>query len=432
MRNPGLFALLGLLACNTNKDKVVETADPFAQEGVTLVKSDKARDTSPDCSAAEVQAVVDGDAALAFDLYHQLGAASQDNLFFSPHSISVALAMMWAGALGDTESQMADTLHYTLEQDRFHPAMNGVQLMLDDRAEIVSDDADPFTLDVVNALWGQTGVSFESPWLDILAVDYGAGIYTLDIAGDPEGARDTINAAVAEATDDKIEELLPPGSIDPATALVLTNAILFKAGWTTPFEPEATTSDPFTLDGGEEVSVPTMHGEIEAYYAVGDGYEAVEVSYSGGPYAMMIIVPESGFSAFEGTLDAESFTSIRHGMSHGTVDLSLPRWDSGSAFSLVPALSALGMIDPFDSSADFTGINTSLGLYISDVIHQAVISVDEEGTEAAAATAIISDSGAIGDPDEPVEIKVDRPFIYAILEHESGTVLFLGREMNPS
>lgn len=424
---------LALNACDWRKECCVGPGGEELPSGVELLMSDKSREMSPDATPEELAELVTGDTAFAFEMYQQLRAAEQGDLFFSPFSISVALGMTWAGSKATTESQIADTLDFTLTQDRLHPAMNALDLALDGRAAEAIDASEPFTLNVLNSIWGQVGYDWQADWLDTLAVNYGAGIYLLDITGDPEGARGLINEAISDATETMIPELLPSGSITADTVLVLTNAILFQASWDTPFEEDATSTGDFHRADGSAVEVPLMQAELSARYASGEGYQAVELPYDGEMFSMVILVPDEGdFEGFDAALTGETFARIWDDLDDARVDLTLPRWSTDQGVSLATTLQAMGMEDAFDPTrADFTGILSTGTLYVDDVIHQAVITVDEKGTKAAAATAvIISDTGSI--PEDPIVVRADRPFVYAIVDRQTGTVLFLGRLVDPS
>jgi len=354
-----------------------------------------------------------------------------DNLFYSPHSISLALAMTVAGARGETERQMADTLHFTLPQDRLHPAFNRLDLELAQRGEgAEGKDGEGFRLHIVNAIWGQEGYEFLSEFLDVLAENYGAGLRVLDFAGAPEESRVTINEWVSDQTENRIEDLIPPGAIDPSTRLVLTNAIYFNAAWAEPFEPDLTEDGPFYLLDGREVSVPMMRQMASFGYAEGEGVQAVELPYDGRELSMVILLPDAGeFDTFESVLDGGRVDRMVKNLAHRQVALAMPRFEFESGFSLVDALTALGMPDAFSGAADFSGMTGTRDLSIRDVIHKAFVSVDEAGTEAAAATAVIMGEAAM--QEEPVEVTVDRPFIFVIRDIETGTVLFVGRVVDP-
>ena len=424
MRNVYLWAvmtvvLLGVAAC----------AQPAAGE---LVRSEKQRVTSPDVSEADLATLVDGNSVFALELYQQLGQ-EDGNLFYSPYSISLALAMTYAGARGETGQQMADTLHFILSQDRLHPALNSLDLELSQRGEgAKGKDGEGFRLNIVNAIWGQKDYHFLPTFLDLLAENYGAGLRTLDFANAPEESRITINNWVSDQTENRIEDLIPRGLIDALTRLVLTNAIYFNAAWQHPFNEDVTEDGPFYLLDGGQVTVPMMRQTESFGYAQGDGYQVVELPYDGRELSMVILLPQPGqFERFEGSLDAQWVNAIVEELEPGRVAVTMPRFEFESAFSLNEILAAMGMPVAFSGGADFSGMTGNTDLFISHVVHKAFVCVDEAGTEAAAATAVVMKLTAA--PGTPVEVvTVDRPFVFLIRDIETGTILFVGRIVDPS
>jgi serpin B len=410
--------VLGLVAC----------AQPASGD---VLQSEKERETSPDVSQTDLATLVDGNSAFAFNLYQAL-RDEDGNLFYSPYSISLALAMTYAGARGDTEQQMADTLQFILSQDRLHPAFNSLDLELSRRGEgAEGKDGEGFRLNIVNAIWGQKDYEFLSQFLDLLAENYGAGLRVLDFINAPEESRITINDWVSDQTEGRIEDLIPQGLINSLTRLVLTNAIYFNAAWEYSFPEDRTVDGPFYLLGGGEVTVPMMRQTESFGYAEGDGYQAVELPYDGGELSMVILLPQTGnFGAFENSLDSQQIAGIIENLEGRQVTLAMPKFEFESEFSLRETLSAMGMPIAFSGSADFSGMTGNRDLYIADVVHKAFVSVDEAGTEAAAATAVVMELTAT--PGEPVEVTIDRPFIFLIRDIETGAILFVGRVVNPS
>jgi len=292
-------------------------------------------------------------------------------------------------------------------------------------------DGDGFRLNIVNAIWGQEGYNFLSGFLDLLAENYGAGLRILDFANAPEESRITINNWVSDQTEGRIEDLISQGLIDALTRLVLTNAIYFNAAWQHPFSEDMTEDGPFYLLDGGEVMVPMMRQAESFGYAEGDGYQAVELPYDGRELSMVLLLPEAGqFEAFEGSLDAQRVGAILKDLEFRRVTLTMPKFEFESDFSLGETLIALGMPVAFSGGADFSGMTGNRDLFIGDVIHKAFVSVDEAGTEAAAATAVVMPTA--GPPEEPVEVTVDRPFVFLIHDIETGTILFVGRIVAPS
>ena len=396
-----------------------------------LAKSDRQRIVAPDAPASDLQTLVDGNNAFALDLYQSL--RDQDgNLFYSPFSISLALAMTYAGARGSTKSQMADTLHFDLSQEQLHPAFNALDQELAKRGEAQSNDEQPLQLDIANAVWAEQSYTFLQAYLDIIAENYGAGIRLADFINQAESTRKEINNWISDQTNDKINDLIPPGALDAMTRMVLVNAIYFKADWADQFEKDSTSDKPFHLLDGSEVNVPMMHQGMQIPYNSGDGYQAIELAYQGETAAMDILVPdEDNFQAFESSLDIARLNDILAGMQPTSVDLTLPKFNFTDEFSLSDTLKSMGMVDAFDpNTADFTGMSAKRDLYITDVVHKAFVAVDEKGTEAAAATGIIVGTTSI--PLYEVQLRIDRPFIFVIRDLPSEQILFVGRVMNPA
>ncbi len=381
-----------------------------------------------------ISTLADGNGIFAFDLYHAIQEEADGNLFYSPYSISQALAMTYAGARGETARQMADTLHFILPQEELPPAFYVLDSYLtppEDTGSVQGEEGQPFQLNISNALWGQEGYPFLEEFINLLSESYGAGLYPVDFENVPEEARQMVNDWVADETEDKIRDIVPPGAISSATRLVLANAIYFNAGWLFPFEESLTQDDVFTLLDGSQVTIPMMYQEESFGYVQGDGYQAVELSYYGYDMAMLIIVPDEGeFESFEESLNFETFTAIQSSITWEQVQLFMPTFEYEFDLGLSDILSSMGMSDAFDgATADFSGMTDVESLFISEVLHKAFIKVDEQGTEAAAATAVIMATTAM--PMGPVEFRVDRPFIFTIYDHQTGSILFVGRVLNP-
>ena len=414
----------GLLGCSGE-------SSPSLSQMVQEVRSEKVRVTSPTTSDSDLTELVAGNSVFAFDLYQAL-RGQEGNLFYSPYSISLALAMTYAGARGETERQMADTLHFLLPQDRLHPSFNALDLELASRGQGSSGrDEEGFRLNIVNAVWGQEGYKFLPEFLDILAESYGAGVRPLDFIEAPKESRSTINNWVADQTEDRIKDLIPQGGISPKTRLVLTNAIYFYGAWLFPFDEEATAEGSFYLLDGSSVEVPMMTQDRESQslgYVDGDGYQALEMFYDGLEVSMIVLLPDPGeFSRFEDSLDAGLVGQVIRDMESSPIVLMMPRFEFESESSLKDTLSEMGMPDAF-GPADFSGINGSKDLFIDAVVHKAFVLVDETGTEAAAATVVVFLTAA-GPP--PIEVTVDRPFIFLIRDIATDAILFVGRVVDP-
>ncbi|MBA3531687.1 MAG: serpin family protein [Ardenticatenales bacterium] len=398
-------------------------------QAVARVQSEKPREQAPQVAEDDLTELAAGNHEFAWELY---GAVRDEpgNLFYSPYSISLALAMTHAGARGQTAQEMAETLHFTLPEARLHPAFNRVTLDLVEQGDASEEKS--FRLNIANALWGQKEYTFLPEFLDLLATQYGAGMRLLDFKSDSEAARKSINAWVSEQTEEKIENLIPPGVLDESTRLVLTNAIYFYGKWQAPFDKAQTRDGPFHLLEGGEVTVPMMHQDGSFRYGAGEGYQIIELPYAGSDMAMIVLLPaEDHFQSFEESIDAARVDEMVQGLEHQSMALTLPKFTYESEFALSEALSNLGMPSAFSASqADFSGMDGTRNLVISEVIHKAFVAVDEEGTEAAAATAVVMAETSAMIPD--LEVTVDRPFLFLIRDNATGTLLFAGRVLDPT
>ncbi len=417
-----IVLLLSMIGCGEGTS--------LLQPGVAF--SEKERDTAPDVPAADLTELVDGNSDFAFNLYQQLKEAEEGNLFYSPYSISLALAMTYAGARGETAEQMAETLRFLLPSDQLHPAFNSLDLELNSRGEgAQGKDGEGFRLNIVNETWGQQDYEFLAEFLDTLAENYGAGMRLLDFINFPEESRVTINDWVEEQTEDRIKDLIPQGAIDAITRLVLTNAIYFNAAWAYPFEEEMTDEGTFNLLDGGDVTVPMMNQTESFGYVDGDGYQAVEMPYDGMELSMVILLPDTDeFEAVESSINSQLIAGIVDDIEYKEVALTMPKFEFESDFSLVNTLAAMGMPIAFSSAADFSGMTGARDLTIGEIIHKSFVSVDEAGTEAAAATAVLMELTAM--PELPVEVTIDRPFIFMIRDLQTDAILFVGRVMDPS
>jgi serpin B len=326
---------------------------------------------------------------------------------------------------------MADVLSFTLPDERLHPAFNSLDLTLASRAESGRGrEGYEFRLNIANAIWGQEGYAFLPEFLDVLAQNYGAGLRLVDFAGAPEESRLVINDWVSDQTEGKIQDLMPPDLVHTLTLLVLTNAIYFNAPWSYPFTPQETEDGAFHLLDGGEVTVPMMNQDLKFLYAEGEGYQAVALPYGLGELSMVILLPQAGqFEAFEGSLDADRVDGIVENLEEWGVTLAMPKFEFESSFDLGETLAAMGMPDAFYGNVDFSGMTGSRELFIDGVVHKAFVSVDEEGTEAAAATGVAMATSA---PNRHAKFTVDRPFVFLIRDRETGAILFLGRVVNPA
>lgn len=362
--------------------------------------------------------------AFAFNLY-MLAAKDGGNLFLSPYSISSALAMTFAGARGATAAQMAEALHLDGTPEEIHQAFSQLNAAFNAGGK-------DYRLSVANALWAQKGFEFKADFLDAAKKYYGAGARIVDFAGNTETARLTINKWVEDDTEKKIVELIKEGVLDPLTRLVLTNAIYFKGQWEHEFMPERTQNRPFYLAAGDRADVPFMRQAESFRYAHTHNAQVLELPYAGGDLAMMIVLPDEGSSIaeVEASLKAAGLEPFVGALSSRRVDVSIPRFKFADELSLKESLKQLGMVDAFDEMrADFSGMCDE-PLYISEVVHKAFVEVNEEGTEAAAATGVVVGVRSVM-VDEPVVFTADRPFFFAIRDLATGSVLFMGRLADP-
>jgi len=395
-----------------------------------MAQSNISRETNPTVTESDVTNLVDGNNAFALDIYNSL-RSENGNLILSPYSISLALAMTYAGARGETESQMGQTLHF-LPQDQLHPAFNSLDLALKKEPINLNKDQEPMKLNIANAVWSEQTYPFQQDFLDTIALNYGAGVHLADFINQSEPARKEINNWVSDQTKDKINDLLPQNSVGPDTRMVLVNAIYFKADWLTQFDANSTGDAPFYLSDNTQVTTKMMHDDMYLPYMQGDGYQAVELAYAGETAAMDIILPDAGdFETFESSFQKDTLDKVLNQMQPTSVALGLPKFEFTKDFGLSDTLISLGMSDAFDADlADFSGMTGKKDLYIGNVIHKAFVAVDEKGTEAAAATAVIMETASA--IMNNVNLQIDRPFIFIIRDTANGQILFIGRVMNPA
>jgi serpin B len=398
---------------------------------VRLAESTKRRETNPIIQTADLGILVDGNNTFALDIYQSL-RGEDGNLILSPFSISLALAMTYAGARGETETQMADVMNFNLSQEQLHSTFNSLDLSLEKSRTNLDETQEPMQLNIANAIWAEQTYPFAQEFLDTLAVNYGAGIHLADFINQFESERKGINDWVSDKTEDRINDLVPQGALNSDTRMVLVNAIYFKADWFSPFDVDSTYDAPFHLLDGSKVTIPTMHEGMFVPYLQSDGFQAVELPYAGQTAAMDIIVPDEGnFEAFDTSFNKDVYDEIILGMQPVSLQLALPKFKFDKDFNLSDTLKGLGMIDAFEGDlADFSGMTGKKDLFISNVVHKAFVAVDEEGTEAAAATAVIMETA--GAPMLDMVLQVDRPFIFIIRDTVNGQILFIGRVTNPT
>ena len=378
---------------------------------------------------ADLNRLVQGNTAFALELYSKLGRTG--NVFFSPYSISAALAMTYGGGRGITAAEMEKALHFDLGPADTHSAFRELQTRLE-----ALEEEGGIRLAIANSLWPQKGYPFLQEYLNVIKSGYGAEITPLDFQGETEGARITINRWVEEKTREKIKDLIAPGNLDPLTRLILVNAIYFKGSWASPFKPEQTAPADFFVTPETPVQAPLMVQTRKFPYAEFDGCQVVKLPYAGNGLSMLVVLPraKAGLAALEAQLTPEELSGWRAQLNEQKVCVYLPKFKlTWGAIRLNAFLQALGMADAFsDARADFSGMDGQRNwLYIGLVLHKAFVEVNEEGTEAAAATAVVTKARVVR-PTPPPEFRADHPFLVLIQEEETGAILFLGRMADPT
>ncbi len=377
---------------------------------------------------ARMKNLVNGNSAFALELYASLSKA-EGNLFFSPYSISTALAMTYAGARGETEAQMAKVLHFELEQKALHPAFAEV---FEHFQEIRK--AGNAALNIANALWIQEDFELLEQFRNISKRHYGTGLFQVNFQDAYAEVRLKINAWVEQQTNKKIQDLIPRGVLNALTRLVLTNAIYFKGAWAREFDKDATTAEPFWLTPTKEIIVAMMHQEDTFKYGEDDTVQILQMPYQGKELAMVLLLPKTkdGLKKLEATLSPEELTNWRAQIFLRKVNVFLPKFTLTSQFSLSGMLKAMGMPAAFSGDADFSGMAPGRQLNITEVLHKAFVEVNEEGTEAAAATAAVIGVTSVMEPEPVPVFRADHPFVFLIQDNQTGSILFIGRIMNPA
>lgn len=378
----------------------------------------------------DAKQVAESSNQFAFDLYQQ--ARQQDgNLFFSPASVSTALSMTYAGAGGHTEREMASVLHFNRDQDT-HEGFSTLLDLLNS-----TGDRNGYSLSTANRLWGAKGYEFEDAFVRLTEDKYRAELETLNF-GQPEQARKTINGWVEKQTREKIVDLIPSGILQPDTRLVLTNAIYFEGGWSSEFSEKATKKAPFHLTATDTINVLTMEQREDFPYTEDADVQVLSMPYRGHELSMVVVLPKKieGLAGLEGKLTNDRFAGwMKKLRGDRPVITYLPKFKMRSQFMLSGALKSMGMTSAFSDNADFSAMSKSEDLMISEVIHQAFIDVDEKGTEAAAATAVLAMPTAAlferKEPPKPIIFRADHPFLFVIRDNRTGAVLFVGRMQRP-
>ena len=411
-----------------------ETDNPAGPEGIELRRSELAYLSDVQVPADDQQALRDANRAFTLDLYGTVAgaAAADENVFLCPLSISTVLSMTYAGARGDTATEMASVLHWELGAEALHPAMNALHQALRAGTENTA-----VRFDTINSIWLGENHATSDPFLDVLSQHYDTGVYMVDFAGDFEGARQSINDWVGEQTNGLIDELFAEGAISPLTEVTLANAAYLSAPWRDRFSVEHTTMEEFLLSDGNAVEVPMMHRVYQFPYVFDVDWRAVELRFRDANMGMIFVLPNAGeFEQFQASLDSAQLEEIvtaleaasADGSTGASLSLSVPRFDFSASVDLQQPLEALGMQAAFDlSTADFSGIDPGSGLYVDALVHRTTVGVDEEGTTAASATGEVMVPLSINPA-----INLNRPFLFFSYDHDTGTVLFIGRLMRPS
>ena len=413
-------------ACGDSDDVAVVPTD-----GLQLVRSEAPFTDHGAVPAADIDAVVTADTALGVRLLDLIGEDG-GNVIVSPYSVASALGMLLPGTRGETRDELMAVLGVT-DEAAYHAGRGAVDARVNEPGTPPPEgDTEVFTLRAVNQVFAQDDFPVEDAYLDVLAADYDAAVALVDFAEDPDGSRQIVNAWVEDQTEDRIVDLIPEGVITTLTRLVLTNAVYFFANWEHQFDVDATRTGPFTRADGSTVDVPLMHTSARLGYVEGDDYRAARLPYAGFTTSMLVIAPDD-LAAFVAQMNTGTVTDILEGLTDHDVDLTMPRVEFRTAAGLRPVLQQLGLIKAFEApstdGADLTGIHPERILFVQDVVHQAFVSIDEFGTEAAAATAVVI---GLESAPPPAELSLDRPWLFIILHNETGEPLFLGQVTDPS
>jgi len=434
-----LIIITGLTGCSQESPSSIDnpSSSPAPADNYSLL-------SSPVSFSDDISELVYGNNLFAFNLYQKLKESESSNFFYSPYSISTGMAMVSAGARGATAQQMADTLHFTLPEERLNTAFYQLAAKLDQEGEnnlkIPNVSSSKFfTLNIANALWGAKDYTFRDDYINILKVDYGGELKPIDFANSPESASQEINQWIRDQTQNRIQSLTQPDDFSIDTKLFLANTIYFKAVWKEGFEEKDTRESKFYLVDGSTIKVPMMYqkgAHIYPYFENNE-YQAISLPYSGTNVSMVILLPQKGkFQEFEDSLNSQKFNTILEEIQDWNpernifdITLMAPKFKFESAYQLIAPLSELGIKDAFESNADFSGLAENGGLQIDQICHKTFISVDEKGTEAAASTGIAVVTGI--EDYKPISFIADHPFIFLIRDNKTGTILFIGRVMNP-
>ena len=397
------------------------------KEKLVVASSKLSRDLNPAVSESQLKNLSEDNNAFAFDIFAKLQENEHKNIFISPYSISQALAMTYAGAKGVTKNQMTQTLHFNQNDDDLHSSFNALDLHL-------NYTEGNYTFSVVNALWAQKGYKFLDNYLDLLKVNYGADVNLLNFA-EGEKSRQIINSWVGDKTHQKIKDLIPKGALNAETKFVLTNAIYFKGDWLNEFEKENTKKGDFTLLDESRKEVDFMHQTDYFPYADDENYQAIELPYKGNRTSMVVVLPKDGKFQDVASDIKNVYQKVISDKNQTRINLKMPKFKfTTDVYRLKEYFKKLGMVEPFSDEADFSGMTGEPKLKIKEILHKAFIKVDEKGSEAAAATAVIMNAASATGPTEPIKtinMFINRAFLFFIRDIKSGQVLFMGIVKDP-
>ena len=432
-----LMMLMGIVfqtACFHDTDEAAIDDGFLKKFSGDIAQSDKVR-LQPQISDTDLDAQITGNVDFSLGLYKKLSNDSDfqnKNIVFSPFSISLAMAMLSAGAANNTLEEINQSLNFDSRQAVLHNAFNSLDLGFASRAgnfKRADSSIGEIELNISNDLWGQEEYDFEATYLDNLAENYAAGMYLMDFSANAELARTEINQWISSQTKNKITDAMPQGSVTNDTRLVLTNTVYLKGSWFRPFDASLTSDSGFELLDGTIVSVPFMNQQAEFAIYQAEDVTAVEMTMVGEQLALLVLMPAaSTFTSYESTFDRDKLSSILMAMQSSRIQLSMPKFDFKFDLPLKEKLKALGVVDAFNPmTADFSRIDGNTGLYVQSAIHKAFITVDEVGAEAGAFTGF-----SIGVTSVPPSIVIDKSFLFLIRDKTNGSILFFGRVLDPS
>jgi len=376
---------------------------------------------------ASVGAVVKGNTVFALGMYQEL-SSKEGNLFFSPYSISSALGMTYAGARNNTEKEIKQVLHFPGEPGALCRSFGELQEGLNSVQK-----AGEIKLSIANAIWYEKSYTFLPSFINLVQNDYRSKVALADFVGNAEAERKVINTWVEKQTNDKIKNLIPMGILNPLTRMVLVNAIYFKGDWESQFKEINTRELDFNVTASKKVKTKMMYQQGDFLLAEDENTQALEMTYKGDRLSMLVLLPKqkNEISELEKTLTAEKLNGLIAKLRDTKVQVTFPKFKVETGYDLVPPFMKLGMKDAFAQRADFSGMDGTKDLYISAIMHKAFVEVDEKGTEAAAATAVVMTLESVSF-SPPYKFNADHPFLFLIRDNVTGSILFMGRMVNPN